>query len=509
MNAARPGRLRCAAAPALVCVALVAASCGGSARPSVAPRPPEDPIARLRHDLDTLISDPLATRATWGLVVKATHNEDVLYDSNGRKLLLPASAMKLVTLAAAAERLGWDHTFTTTLLGAGAIDFGFLDGDLVVVGGADPSIDDWDGAATRLFQSWADRLKALGVRTIGGRLVGDDDDFEDRGLGAGWAWDDLSASYAASVGGLQFNQNTVRVMVTPGTAAGAAATATLVPEGSGLTLSASVVTADAASTPAIQARRLPGSRLLEVRGAVPVNGPPLFRNVSVDNPTEYFLDALQRTLVANGIEIRGGVFDIDETASPPRRADGVPLIVHQSPPLSVLAVTMMKNSQNLFAETVLREIGRDPAVTPPVTADAGSRQAQALLEGWVGGDIDLVLADGSGLSRYNLTTAHALVDILIHVARSDSLRGPFEAALPIAGVDGTLASRMKGTPAEGNARAKTGSFSNARALAGYVRSADGEQLAFAILANNFGGGADRVEQIMDAIVVRLAGFSRR
>jgi D-alanyl-D-alanine carboxypeptidase/D-alanyl-D-alanine-endopeptidase (penicillin-binding protein 4) len=186
----------------------------------------------------------------------------------------------------------------------------------------------------------------------------------------------------------------------------------------------------------------------------------------------------------------------------------VPLIVHQSPPLSVLAMTMMKNSQNLFAETVLRATGRDPGWPGPATADDGRLLVQLLLEPWGVGLSDLVVADGSGLSRYNLATADALVDVLTHVARSESLRKAFEPALPIAGVDGTLAMRMKGTPAEGNARAKTGSFSNARALAGYVRSADGEHLAFAILANNFGAGAGRVEQIADAIVVRLAEFRR-
>jgi serine-type D-Ala-D-Ala carboxypeptidase/endopeptidase (penicillin-binding protein 4) len=507
MNRARAGRLR-QAAPALVCLALFVAACGGSARPSVAPRPPEEPVARLHRDIDSLIADPLTQRATWGIAVRATDSGDVVYESSPQKLLLPASAMKLVTLAAAAERLGWEHTFTTTLLGAGAIDFGFLDGDLVVVGGGDPSMDDWDGAASRLFLSWAERLKALGVRTIGGRLIGDDDDFEDRGLGAGWAWDDLGASFATSVGALQFNQNTARVMVTPGAQPGDPATAALIPEGSGLQLRASIATTDAALPAALQARRLPGSAALEVRGSVPAATAPVFRNVSVDNPTTYFLDALQRTLEAGGIEIRGGIFDIDDAPSPPRRADAVPLIVHRSPPLSVLAATMMKNSQNLYAETLLRELGRDASAPGPVTADAGRRMAQQLLEPWGAANTELIVADGSGLSRYNLATAGALVEVLTHVTRSDGLRAGFEPALPIAGVDGTLALRMKGTPAEGNARAKTGSFSNARALAGYVRTADGEQLAFAILANNFGNAAERIEQITDAIVVRLAEFRR-
>jgi D-alanyl-D-alanine carboxypeptidase/D-alanyl-D-alanine-endopeptidase (penicillin-binding protein 4) len=120
----------------------------------------------------------------------------------------------------------------------------------------------------------------------------------------------------------------------------------------------------------------------------------------------------------------------------------------------------------------------------------------------------LVVADGSGLSRYNLASPDAFVSILTHVYRDETLRGPFEAALPIAGRDGTLAQRMKGTAAEGNARAKTGALSNARALSGYVTTADGEPFVFSLIANNFGTTPDVVEKTIDAIVVRLAEFRR-
>jgi serine-type D-Ala-D-Ala carboxypeptidase/endopeptidase (penicillin-binding protein 4) len=121
---------------------------------------------------------------------------------------------------------------------------------------------------------------------------------------------------------------------------------------------------------------------------------------------------------------------------------------------------------------------------------------------------DLIQRDGSGLSRYDYVTADALMTILVHIARDERLRGPFEASLPIAGRDGTLSNRMKETPAEGNARAKTGSMSNVRGMSGYVTSAGGEPLVFSILANNFEGSAAVITAAEDAIVVRLAGFSR-
>ena len=165
----------------------------------------------------------------------------------------------------------------------------------------------------------------------------------------------------------------------------------------------------------------------------------------------------------------------------------------------------MKASQNLYGETLLKTIGA-AAGTP--TTEAGRTAALATLQGWGVEPGGLIMRDGSGLSRYNYVTAQTLVTILTHVDRDEKLRGPFEAALPIAGQDGTLAGRMAGTPAAGNARAKTGSISNARALSGYVRTRGSEPVVFSIIANNFEAAAGVIDQATDAIVVRLAQFSR-
>jgi D-alanyl-D-alanine carboxypeptidase/D-alanyl-D-alanine-endopeptidase (penicillin-binding protein 4) len=186
--------------------------------------------------------------------------------------------------------------------------------------------------------------------------------------------------------------------------------------------------------------------------------------------------------------------DIDDLQNPPTQA--APLILsYRSPPLSALAVTMMKQSQNLYAEAMMHAIG-------------GPAEALSTLERWGISRDDILIADGSGLSRYNLVTAEVLVAILTHVGRDDRLRAPFAETLPVGGRDGTLAQRMKGSAAEGNVTAKTGSLSNARSLAGYLRTADGEPIVFAILANNFGVAPGIVEDAMDSMVTRLAEFRR-
>ncbi len=166
---------------------------------------------------------------------------------------------------------------------------------------------------------------------------------------------------------------------------------------------------------------------------------------------------------------------------------------------------MMKVSQNLYAETLLKTIG---TTAGPGTVNAGRAAVLSTLQSWDVARQDLIMVDGSGLSRYDLITPQALVGVLAHVARDEHLRSAFNEALPVAGRDGTLAGRMKGTPAEDNARAKTGAIASARGLSGYVKTANEETLVFSILANNFETTADVIDRAADAIVVQLAEFRR-
>ena len=495
---------------AVVAAAVIATVSAGqrtpTQKPAAAPRR-DAATVRLQRDIETLLNTPDLERTTWGIVVRSLQRKDDLFALNDRKLLLPASNMKIVTLAAAAELLGWSYSFPTTLIGMGPVESGVLEGDLLVVGGGDPSIDNWDGAANKLFGRWAEALKALGVTSVNGRIVGDDDDFEDEGIGAGWAWDDLDRSFATGVGALQFNQNSVQLAISPGLA-GQPASVGLNPDGSGLNVK-NLITTTPGSGPAVVSRRGADSNAIELRGTIRPGAAPVVRPVSVPNPTLYFVRALRSALIDAGIGVVGEAVDIDDLGERPVRARGTALVTHGSPPLSELAVTMMKVSQNLYAETLLKALGRlIPTGNETATAAAGREVVKRTLEQWGVMPEEIVVSDGSGLSRYNLSTPRALMTVLVHVVGSDTLKGPFETALPLAGVDGTLAARLKGTPADKKMRAKTGAFSNARALSGYITAENGEPLAFVLLANNFGVPAEAVEKAMDAIVVKLAQFRR-
>jgi D-alanyl-D-alanine carboxypeptidase/D-alanyl-D-alanine-endopeptidase (penicillin-binding protein 4) len=433
---------------------------------------------------------------------------ETLYSFNGRKLLMPASNMKIVTLAAASARLGWDFTYRTTLYATGPIEDGTLAGDLVVVGSGDPSIGTLDGSADELFSTWAQRLAQLGVRTIDGRIIGDDNAFEDLELGFGWSWDDLAEDYAAGVSALQYNENAVRVAIMPGPAAGDQAVVTVDPPGAGIEVTNAVRTVATGTAAILTTRRLPGRQRLEVAGNIPRSNPPSVLTVSVDNPTLFFVQAMRRALIGQGLDVRGAAVDIDDVSGGPAVQRSMEIAVHRSPPLSTLAIRLMKDSQNQYAETFLKTIAAADRSDVPATAEAGRLAAQKLFEGWGIDAGSLIQRDGSGLSRYDYVTAEALTIMLAHLYEDGADRDAFMATLPVAGEDGTLNTRLKGTAAAGNARAKTGSMSNVRGLSGYVNTADGEPLAFAILANNFDSPPRSISEAEDVIVIALANFRR-
>jgi D-alanyl-D-alanine carboxypeptidase/D-alanyl-D-alanine-endopeptidase (penicillin-binding protein 4) len=234
----------------------------------------------------------------------------------------------------------------------------------------------------------------------------------------------------------------------------------------------------------------------------------LSETASVENPTLYFVTALRRALVAGGIDVRGPAVDIDDLENPPTRNAANPLITYQSPPLSMLATTMMKLSQNLYAETLLKTIGIDSVDHPTGTAQAGLAAVRSVVEAWNIEPAGLIQTDGSGLSRYNYITPETMVAVLTHIEHDERLKGVFESTLPVAGHDGTLENRLRNTAADGNARVKTGSMTNVRAMAGFVRSADGDTLVFAVFANNYENSSSVIMSAFDSIVSRLAAFRR-
>ena len=468
-------------------------------------------MVALRQDLDAIFNAPLMAHAQWGVFVQSLDSGQVLYSRNADKLLMPASNVKILTLAAAAHTLGWDARFVTTLESAGTIEAGTLLGDLIVRGGGDPTINSRHGRARAVFGEWIRALRLRGINEIRGRIVGDDTAFEDVPLGTGWAWDDLQYWYSAPIGALQLNDSVVEMSVTPGPAVGEPGLIEIGPHG-GLHVWNRTRTTASGIPPTLNFRRHLDRPFLEVTGTLPMQAegaPPwqaaLARQVAVVNPTLHFVESLRDALVAAGIRVTGDAVDLDDIAAargplPQRRV----LARTESPPLWEMAVVLMKVSHNLYAETLLKASGE--AAHGSATSERGRRAVLDALRAWKLDEHPVILADGSGLSRYNYASPALIAGVLRQMYLDPVHRDRFAAALPIAGTDGTVSGRLRGTRAEANATAKTGSLSSVRALSGYLRTAGGEMLVFSILGNNFAIPGATVNWIADLAVEVLANF---
>jgi serine-type D-Ala-D-Ala carboxypeptidase/endopeptidase (penicillin-binding protein 4) len=420
--------------------------------------------------------------------------------------MIPASSQKLLTSAVAAERLGWEYRYTTRLLSTAPITAdGNIDGDVIVIGSGDPTINPRHPARWRAFDDWAQSLKARGVKVITGRLVGDDNAFAEPGWGFGWSWDDLHLGYGAEPSALQYNENQVEVIVGPGMNPDNRAIIGTSPLGGELAIDHAVTTVAAGERTSISIGRMPGTAFLTVRGQIALDASPVTLYAAVENPTRFFVSALREALVRNGIVVAGGVADVDELPAPPPREGLHELIVDQSPPLADIIDVTLKWSRNIYAESMLLSL------VPPgeaATAARGIQQLRDTMSAW-GIDATHYLArDGSGLSRYDYVTADAMTWLLTQMWMDPRHHDAFQATLPVSGLNGTLAARMRGTPAEGRVRAKTGTMSNVRSLCGYVTTLDGETIVFAILANGFRIAASDIDAIMDRALTRIVSFRR-
>jgi len=220
------------------------------------------------------------------------------------------------------------------------------------------------------------------------------------------------------------------------------------------------------------------------------------------DPDLAYLAAFSEALRDRGIAVDSGTAVTEDSTA----THGDTLVTIVSKPLREILPALLKPSQNQIAEVLLRTIGLERGGLG--TADSGRKVVERQLATWGVPPSTYVIRDGSGLSRYDYLAPEAIVHVLDVMRRSANFQ-LFYDALPIAGVDGTIRTRMRGTAAENNVHAKTGSVANARSLSGYVCTADGRTLIFSILSNNWTVPATDVTRVQDAIAARLATLQLR
>jgi serine-type D-Ala-D-Ala carboxypeptidase/endopeptidase (penicillin-binding protein 4) len=489
----------------------------------------------LAEQIKTILSQPELARAHWGIEVADLPGGNVIFELNQDQLFLPASNAKLFTTAAVLAVAGPDYRFHTTIETSGKIDKnGRLQGDLVIVGRGDPNISgrvmpyqlktERIAPHTQVLEELAAQLVQKGIKAVDGDVIGDDTYYSPERYGESWGQDDLQWIDGAPVSALSFNDNVIFFDIQPGQNPGDKALITQETNTDYYEFDNRIVTSAAGIVRKVGIHRDPGSKKVTLWGTIPIGDKGMKEALAIDDPAEYTAQLFRQILEEHGITVAGKAqarhgdmaqfFDQPlPPAQPASASDQVMpeapartvLAEHISPPLIEDVRVTNKTSQNLHAEMDLRLVGKLDGM-PPSFGGGASAVRQFLLHAGLTAD-EFIFLDGSGLSRRDLVTPAAVVQLLLYASRQP-WGAAYKESLPVSGVDGSLAERFLNTPAGGLIHAKTGSLSHVNALSGYGETRTGSQFVFSILCNNHDLPAGRVLSAIDSIVQLLVNQGR-
>ncbi len=461
------------------------------AKPLVISQKTED--VALAKKIDETIEKSEFSNARWGVFVVSLKDGRVVVARDGRQLFNPASIQKTLTAIVALDKLGADYRWKTSVYGAKTIENGILDGDLTLYGRGAPDFDDAG------LENLANQLQAKGLKQIKGSVIGDESYFKGDDIGDGWTWNELQWHYGAEAGALTFKENTAEVYMKDG-----------VPVSSTdyLQVNSELQPKQEGKTEAFGIKRGLADNQIYVWG----NGDKASGRIAVHNSALWAAKTFKELLERKGIIIDGEAKSADwKSQNRLNVENAAELAVVESKTLAEIVLKMNKRSVNLYAELLLRSIGKNfgdsaPDESRQITEIRGDDSAgtsvikKFLRENNVATD-EIQIHDGSGLSRLDFVTPEAFGRALIYAAQS-KFSETFVGSLPIAATDGTLGGRLGN--AKGKILAKTGSITFVNSLTGYAQAANGEILAFAIISNNITRKSDS-SRIVDAIATSLTG----
>ncbi len=441
----------------------------------------------------------------WGVVVTDGDGKEIVsIDPEGR--YMPASNTKLFITAAAFWKLGIRSLEEVDQAGrasAFVIKRGKRPPDIVLIGRGDARLSSAPDCVIDCLAFLADHVAAR-TRKVN-HVSGNDDEFDDQRWSPGMSWNNIATRSGTGISALSLDNNEVVLTVTPGSAIEKTAT-TSIPRY--YTLVNHVMTAE--STTVLKLERMPGSRTVYLWGMIAANAPPQKLVMGVDDPAEYAAWRFAELLRERGVKITGKVgrqrpFETkdaaqaaDEAAAMASEAlaDDPPAVL--PPPLIEDLLIINKESQNLHAELLLRRLGRQDNVIGSI--ETGQKVIAAMLVEAGLKPHQYFFADGSGMSTYNRVAPRGVVTFL-RWTQGQSWGVKFRATLPIGGIDGTLASRFKGTSLEGRINAKTGTINATNALAGFFITKSGKTLTFAAYANDVPEGVAATKLVDQALVL--------
>ena len=471
--------------------------------------------AALAELIDRALDQSDVRAARWGVFAMSLNDGRVLYSRDADRPFTPASNMKVYTTAVALDLLGADYRWRTSVYANKQPDAnGVIEGDLTVYGrGAPDLISKSKGDAPSLAKL-ADRLYQAGIREIHGHIVGDNSYFRGELFGVGWQWNDLQWYFGAEPSALSIDENSVEVTIAPARE-GSNATVVVNPAGSPIHLANSTTTAARDVTTSIGIMRELSGNEVRVWGDFPVDGHAFSAFLSVHDPALWAATLFRETLIARGIKVDGEPRTRDFRARDNDKFDpqkAFELAYEDSESLGTIVHRTNKESNNLFAELILRTIGKERAASAPDPDprknrergddEAGTAVVRSWLESRGINTRALAIRDGSGLSHLDLVTPETTARLLAAIANTNSASA-FRDSLPIAGRDGTLSSRLN--KVSGRIFAKTGTLTYTHSLSGYATTPNNETLVFSIMCNDTNADRSAVRTI-DQIATALADF---
>jgi len=473
------------------------------------------PAQSLAARLDSRLDAPLFKHGLWGVAV-VDSNGKLLYGRNADRLFIPASNTKIVVSAVAAALFPPKWSVKTSLYANGPVVDGVLQGDLVLYGRGDPTIsrrcyavDSTAAAACDTdpfgrLRMLVDSLRVRGIRVIAGDLVGDGSYFEPATVHPTWEGFDLNWWYAAPVSGLAFNDNSVDIVWGPGPAENAPATIRLQPAFAEITLEnrTRTVAPEGVTDLADRVYREPGTLRLWAEGTVALGRSERTDYFALPDPNWFAARALREVLAENSIAVRGATRSTTDSVKYLAARSMPPLAEVDSRPVRDWVFAVLNTSQNLFAELLLKQLGRQ-------FGKAGSWEEglavehRFLIDSMGVDSTQFRLSDGSGLSSQNLVSPVALAKILQFIRRHPHHEA-FSAGLPRSGAAGSLRTRFLGTPFEGRVLAKTGTTSLASTLSGFLELPKGRWVTFSVQSNHYTASDAVMKAGIDSVVVELA-----
>ena len=423
--------------------------------------------------LDSLIAHQLPKGSNVGISVYDLTANRMLYEYQADRLSRPASTMKLVTAITALSQPGFDEPFRTEVWYRGRVEADTLHGDLYVVGGFDPELDEED------FDSLVSAVARAPFSVIKGRVYGDVSMKDSLYWGSGWLWDDNPASFQPYLSPLMLEKGVVRVTVIP-TQAGDRAEVSVSPASSYYTVNNTART----RTPTAGDLRVT-RRWMENSNEILVSGNVTQRQTRTFNlysSQDFFMHTFAERLQAAGIRfLPDSLYAFGELT---RDSLATLLAVHETSAQRVLD-EMLKESDNLNAEAMFYRLGAQYTGRKHIRARDAQKAVRKLIGDLGLNALDYRLADGCGLSHYDYISPELLVTFLRYAYGHTDIFRKLYKALPVGGVDGTLKHRMRrGTPAYRRVFAKTGSYTGINCLAGYLQTEQGHWVAFAIMNQN-------------------------